>query len=585
VSITDLLTRFPTARKSGTGWQTRCPAHKDRNPSLSISEGRNGGVLVHCHAGCPTEAVLGAVGLTLADLANGNDQPKTAARTIVDTYDYHDADAKLLFQVVRYAPKDFRQRRPDGNGGWIWKMEGVRRVPFRLPQVIAAVKRGQPVYICEGEKDCLAMERAGFCATTNPGGAGKWLTDYAPPFKGAAVVVIADKDDPGRHHAQAVARELHGTAASVKVLEVPDVDGKPCKDAADFLSAGGQAADLDELMEKAPAWEVQSAECGMRSGECGANGSSDPWLALVEDGADMQVQALPPVIEIVQGIVAEFSKLSVASSAKSYKTWLTLHMALAIAHGADFLGRQTTRRKVLYVNLELKPATFTRRLQAIAKHLGIAVDRTWFRHLPLRGKLARLTVHEIVSRIIALARQVDAAVVILDPLFKLNIEGEENSSRDQTVFLNELDRITTEGHCTAIFNDHSGKGNQSEKDPLDVIRGSSAKGGDLDAAMVLRKHEVEHCFRVDMVHRELPPVEPFTVGWHYPVMELRPDLDLEAMKKPGAGRKREHDPRKLLAAIMDRTADNPISISGGLPPPAWCARACKGTCLNCGPKA
>lgn len=87
-----------------------------------------------------------------------------------------------------------------------------------------------------------------------------------------------------------------------------------------------------------------------------------------------------------------------------------------------------------------------------------------------------------------------------DPLFKLNIAGEENSTRDQTVFFLELDRLTTEAGCTAILNDHSGKGNQSEKDPLDVIRGSSAKGGDLDAAMVLRKHEVEHCFRVDMVH-------------------------------------------------------------------------------------
>jgi RecA-family ATPase len=240
------------------------------------------------------------------------------------------------------------------------------------------------------------------------------------------------------------------------------------------------------------------------------------WGAMVEDGADLQARELPPLIEIVHGIVAECSKLSIVSSAKCFKTWLTIYLAVSISHGIEFLGRQTTRCKVLYVNLELKPVTFARRFQAIAKALGISVDPQYLFHLSLRGKIAGLSVREIVTRIMAVANMLGATVIVVDPLFKLNTEGEENSSRDQTIFCNELDRLTTEGHCTAIFNDHSGKGNQSEKDPLDVIRGSSAKGGDLDAALVLRKHEVEGCFRVDLVHRELPPVTPFTIAWRYP---------------------------------------------------------------------
>ena len=293
----------------------------------------------------------------------------------------------------------------------------------------------------------------------------------------------------------------------------------------------------------------------------GVQTQSDPWLALVEDGADMQVRELPPVVEIVQGIVAEHSKLALVSSAKCFKTWVTIYLALAISHKADFLGRPTVRRRVLYVNLELKPQTFVRRLQAIAGRLGITIDRDWFSHLSLRGKMAGLSVHEVVSRIITVARARGVEVYVIDPVFKLNVEGEENSSRDQTVFFNELDRITTEGNATLILNDHSGKGNQSEKDPLDVIRGSSAKGGDLDAAMVLRKHDVEGCFRVDLVHRELAPVPPFVIGWNYPVMELRSDLDPEAMKKPKAGRKASHDPVKLLSKISDTSPQNPISIS------------------------
>jgi len=547
MTVKGLLRRLSGVTKSGDGWKAHCPAHTDRKPSLSISEGRDGRILLHCHAGCSVEAICKAMDLEGADLFDGEPGRK-ARREIVASYAYHDEAGKPLFEVVRFEPKDFRQRRPNGKGGWTWNTSGARKVLFHLPQVIEAVKARRPVYVAEGEKDVLALEAAGFAATCNPGGAGKWRAEYGEHLAGAEVVIIADKDAAGGKHAQDVATKLHGAARSVRVIECPDVHGKPVKDASDYFAAGGQAADLDALAEAAPRWTPDAAK-------------ADPWMDLVEDGADMQARELPPVVEIIQGIVAERSKLSVVSSAKSFKTWLMIHAALAIAHGLLFLDRRTARRRVLYVNLELKPETFTRRLQAIAKALDIAVDAQWFSHLPLRGKLAGLTVHEVITRIIAVAQKLGVAVVVVDPLFKLNVEGEENSSRDQTVFCNELDRLTTEGRYTAIFNDHSGKGNQADKDPLDVIRGSSAKGGDLDAAMVLRKHEVEKCYSVDLVHRELPPVEPFVIGWKYPLMQLRQDLSPDKMKRARGGQARKYDPVKLCAAIADATAEKPVSIS------------------------
>jgi predicted transcriptional regulator len=85
--------------------------------------------------------------------------------------------------------------------------------------------------------------------------------------------------------------------------------------------------------------------------------------------------------------------------------------------------------------------------------------------------------------------------------------------------------------------------------------------------MVLRKHEVEGCYRVDIVHRELAPVEPFVLGWNYPLMELRPDLNPEAMKKPKGGQAKKYDPEALCGTIVETTAENPISIS------AWAAKA------------
>lgn len=548
--VTDLIDHLQGVRRNGSGYSAKCPSHEDKNPSLSISEGNDGRILLKCQAGCSTEAVCGALGIKLADLF----PPKQngSQRRIVATYDYIDEIGKLLFQVVRLDPKDFRQRRPDSTAmdGWAWNLKGVQRVPFHLPQVIKAVAAGRPIYIAEGEKDVLALEKAGFAATCNPGGAGKWQPEFGKYLQGAEVIVIADKDVPGRKHAADVVSKLKEHTANIKVIECPDLNGHAVKDAADYFAAGGQAADLDELTRTAPKPKVDIY-----------------WFDLVEDGSDLQVRDIPPVVEIVEGIVAEYSKLSIVSSAKCFKTWLTINLAIAISAGADFLGRNTNRRRVLYVNLELKPQTFTRRLQAIAKALGITIDPKWFSHLSLRGKLSGLTVAEIVTRIIKIAGELQAEVIIVDPLFKLNVEGEENSSRDQTVFCNELDRLTTEAKATAIFNDHSGKGNQSEKDPLDVIRGSSAKGGDLDAAMVLRKHEIQGCFSVDLVHRELAPVAPFVIEWGYPLMRLRDDLDAANMKRLKPGAKPKHDPEQLCAAIVEHHKDNPVSVS------QWAAKA------------
>ncbi len=242
--IEDFLARLDAVNPTGPDrWMARCPveAHDDRTPSLSIAIGQDGRTLAKCFGGCSIEQVAGAIGLSTRDLFadSGNGSAPIDAE-----YDYTDEAGKPLYQVVRFWPKDFRQRRPDGSGGWIWNLKGVRRVLYRLPEVLAAVEAGKPVLVCEGEKDVHAAEKRGKVATCNPGGAGKWRSEYSETLRGAKVAVVSDADKRGRPHAAEVAASLDGIAAKVTVLE--PAEGK---DLSDHLAAGKSLSDLVPLAE------------------------------------------------------------------------------------------------------------------------------------------------------------------------------------------------------------------------------------------------------------------------------------------------------------------------------------------------
>ncbi len=250
--VAALLERLDGVRRSGAGWEARCPAHEDRRASLGVAEGQDGRALLTCHAGCDTAAIVSALGLTMADLFPPRERQDRPARKVVATYDYRDETGALLYQVVRFEPKGFAQRRPGGNGGWTWSMAGARRVLYRLPEVLAAVKAGRTLCVVEGEKDVDALAAVGVTATTNPGGAGKWAAECGEALRGAKVMVLPDNDDPGRKHADQVAAALDGIAAEVRVVALPDLP--PKGDVSDWLAAGGTVRDLARLWEAAPGW-------------------------------------------------------------------------------------------------------------------------------------------------------------------------------------------------------------------------------------------------------------------------------------------------------------------------------------------
>ncbi len=247
MELTELLERLEGVRSSDTGWSALCPAHDDQRQSLSIAQS-DGKLLIKCHAGagCPAESIVAAMGLTMSDLFLG----RGSTMNIVATYDYQDEDGILLFQVVRLDPKDFRCRRPDGSGGWVWKMTGIRRLLYRLPDLLA--RPDEPTYIVEGEKDADRLHALGLLATCSPHGAGKWRQTYRPSLEGRHVIIIPDNDQEGRDHAQDVARSIHGVAASTRVLTLPGLPEKG--DVSTWLDSGHTVSEIELLVEQAPEW-------------------------------------------------------------------------------------------------------------------------------------------------------------------------------------------------------------------------------------------------------------------------------------------------------------------------------------------
>lgn len=239
----------PRETEDDTSWMACCPAHDDSTPSLSVTAKADGTVLAHCFAGCSQSDLRAAMWLPARSAGIGEWMPGGIAHEA--TYDYVDADGELLFQVLRGrkdGKKEFRQRVPDpgSRSGWKWSVRSLSAVKraalYVAPVVAGAIEAGETVFVVEGEKDVHSALAHGLMATCNAGGADKFTKDHARQLEGAHVVVVADRDDPGRKHASKVRAHLTGLAASVRVVEAAEG-----KDLTDHLDAGSGVEDLVEV--------------------------------------------------------------------------------------------------------------------------------------------------------------------------------------------------------------------------------------------------------------------------------------------------------------------------------------------------
>lgn len=420
---------------------------------------------------------------------NGAHPPRAQ---IIATYDYTDEGGALISQVCRFEPKDFRQRRPDGNGGWLWSVKGVRQVPYRLPQVLENDDR--VICIVEGEKDVDRLWKLGVPSTCNAGGAGKWREELNEFFRGADVVVIPDHDPqkrhpktkelmfhpdgrpilPGQDHAAQVAKSLQGIALRVRLLELwSHWKDMPVKgDVSNWIDHGGSAETLYALIEKTPDWSEQSSKV--------------PLVPLLFP-FPIKGEEIPRRQWIVPGLLLRRNVTILVAPPGSGKSLLTLQIGLMNGTGKVWGGwHPRDACKSLIINAEDDNDEMRRRLFAACEEMKIEAaelhDRLAIAEAPgdiiiakadHRSKTVIRT--PMVERLVQTVIDNGFDVLVVDP-FAETFEGDENSNSElkwAAVLWREIARRT---NAAVMLVHHTRKFN-AEAGDMDSARGGGALVG------------------------------------------------------------------------------------------------------------
>ena len=317
-----------------------------------------------------------------------------------------------------------------------------------------------------------------------------------------------------------------------------------CADVSARIMDGPRNPDLAELK-----FAVQSELAEVFGGTTGN-------LPELVDAASFVAEPIQAPAELVSGILHKGSKLAFGGSSKSFKTWSLLDLAVSVATGSNWLGHSTRQGKVLFVNFEIQPYTWQKRITAIAAAKGIELQAGQVKLWNLRGYGADFRV--LIPKIIEGCRAEGFALVVLDPIYKLYGGTDENAAGDVAALLNEIERLATQTGAAVAFGAHFAKGNASAKEAIDRISGSGVFARDPDSLIIFTKHEADDAFTVEPVLRNFAPVEPFAVRWQFPLMHRDNSLDPSKLKQAG-GRKADHSPEDLLALLP----------AGGLENKAW----------------
>ncbi|MCX4908061.1 AAA family ATPase [Streptomyces sp. NBC_00878] len=472
--VTDALQQHGCAVR---GSSAQCPAHEDRAPSLSIGKRRDGnGVVLNCHAGCAPEEIVDALGFTMQDLFDEPTAERRDRPQVVAEYPYVDEHGEVLLTVRRMEPgfggerKTFRQFAADGAPG----VSGIRRVLYRLPEVIQQAATGGIVFVVEGEKDADNLVEAGVTATCNIGGAGKWRDEYSLSLRGVSeVIVIADRDDPGRRHAAQVAASLHRTGIPVRVTQ--PARGK---DVSDHLAAGLGSDELVPMNDESSEEPLAVLDEAPAEPDDSDNPTQARLAQLRRALVDSDsLDSIPDPVPLVDGVLFMDSLAWLYGKPGSGKSFVALDWAGCIANGLPWQLRPVSQGPVLYLVAE-GVSGIRRRVRAWEEAFRQPMKNVTF--LPVAVQLLNGVDRQAL---LALVAEMHPALVVIDTQARVTVGAEENSNGEMSKVVDAADQIRQATGACVLLVHHAGKNG------LDMRGASAFEGAATSVIKVTRDGE------------------------------------------------------------------------------------------------
>jgi len=255
--------------------------------------------------------------------------------------------------------------------------------------------------------------------------------------------------------------------------------------------------------------------------------------------------------ELIEGVLHSGTKAVLASGSKVGKTWILLDLAIAVATGTPFLKFKTEKKKVLFINFEIRREFIADRLKII-QHQKKQTDLSNLGIWNLRGQTTDF--ESLTESIIEHASQGNYSLIILDPIYKAMVGKSENTASSVGTLCNQIERIVEATGAAVIFAHHYAKGNAAKKNQIDRMSGSGVFARDADSIITLTEHAEKDCYSVEMTLRNLAPQSPFVIQWNYPVMVERPDLSPADFKSDEA----EADEFEPLVSLLN---DSPLTTA------------------------
>jgi hypothetical protein len=474
--VCEKLTTTTGYEPRGTEHQRKglCPAHADDKPSLTIRNDLVSGLVgVTCFAGCDFGQISSALGLRAVDFrsssngngrrtaspaTNGSKRPTKLGKEL-ERYCYTDEAGNPLYYNVRYEPKDFRMAGPDGAVKQL--SSGIARVPYNLPKLLDAIRRGQTVYWVEGEKDVKSLEAVGVVATTAAGGVNApILPGWARYFVGADLVVIADRDDAGRTYAKSIGKLMINTAESVRIAESATPQAK--SDVTDHLAAGYK---LEQLKFQAT-----------RS------------LRRVRWSVRQILETKPePLRWVLPGVIPEGLTLLVGAP-KTGKSWWNLNLMVALATGRPeevfAWGQRMDPSPSLYAALEDPQRRVHTRLHKVIRGLDFNPDAAgdvWL-DLPPIAEGGREEIERWIED------HPTARAIMVDVLAKVRGTAKEGTSglyQADYDSIGNLKDIADQYGIGVIVTHHDRK--KTDEDFLNMVSGTKGVTGAADTILFLKR--------------------------------------------------------------------------------------------------